>query len=72
MPTLRIAQDDAADEPLGRDPPALLLGMLFDSTCTNEAAELLSARHKSDGDAVQSPRYRVTATSTASSSSRWR
>ena len=30
VPTLRIAQDDAADEPLGRDPPALLLGTLFD------------------------------------------
>ncbi|MCZ2860154.1 hypothetical protein [Blastococcus sp. VKM Ac-2987] len=30
MPTLRIAQDDAADELLGRDPLALLLGMLLD------------------------------------------
>jgi hypothetical protein len=30
VPTLRIAQDPAADELLGRDPLALLLGMLFD------------------------------------------
>jgi hypothetical protein len=30
VPTLRITQDVAADELLGRDPLALLLGMLFD------------------------------------------
>jgi hypothetical protein len=30
VPTLRIAQDPAADELLGRDPLALLLGMLLD------------------------------------------
>jgi len=30
MPTLRIAQDDVADELLGRDPLALLIGMLLD------------------------------------------
>jgi hypothetical protein len=30
VPTLRITQDDAADDLLGRDPLALLLGMLFD------------------------------------------
>jgi hypothetical protein len=30
VPTLRITQDDAADELLGRDPLALLLGMLLD------------------------------------------
>ena len=30
MPTLRIAQDAAADELLGRDPLALLIGMLLD------------------------------------------
>jgi hypothetical protein len=30
VPTIRIAQDDAADELLSRDPLALLLGMLFD------------------------------------------
>ncbi|MGY1682175.1 hypothetical protein [Geodermatophilus sp. SYSU D01176] len=29
VPTLRIAQDTAADELLGRDPLALLLGMSF-------------------------------------------
>jgi hypothetical protein len=30
MPDLRIAQDDAADDLLGRDPLALLIGMLLD------------------------------------------
>ncbi|SDM21418.1 hypothetical protein SAMN05660642_01884 [Geodermatophilus siccatus] len=30
VPTPRITQDTAADELLSRDPPALLLGMLFD------------------------------------------
>ena len=30
MPTLRIAQDAAADELLSRDPLALLIGMLLD------------------------------------------
>jgi hypothetical protein len=30
VPTLRIAQDDAADELLGRDPLALVIGMLLD------------------------------------------
>jgi hypothetical protein len=30
VPQLRITQDDAADDLLGRDPLALLLGMLFD------------------------------------------
>jgi hypothetical protein len=30
VPTLRIAQDDAADELLSRDPLALVLGMLLD------------------------------------------
>ncbi|MDP5182603.1 hypothetical protein QOZ88_08120 [Blastococcus sp. BMG 814] len=30
MPTIRIAQDAAADELLSRDPLALLLGMLLD------------------------------------------
>ena len=30
VPQLRIAQDDAADELLGRDPLALLIGMLLD------------------------------------------
>ena len=30
VPLLRIAQDPAADELLGRDPLALLLGMLLD------------------------------------------
>jgi hypothetical protein len=30
VPQLRIAQDDAADELLSRDPLALVLGMLLD------------------------------------------
>ncbi|WP_281181401.1 hypothetical protein [Geodermatophilus telluris] len=30
MPTLRTTRDGAADDLLGRDPPALVLGMLFD------------------------------------------
>jgi hypothetical protein len=30
VPQLRITQDAAADDLLGRDPLALLLGMLFD------------------------------------------
>jgi hypothetical protein len=40
VPTLTIAQDRAADELLGRDPLALLIGMLLDqhmrqrSSCT--------------------------------------
>jgi uncharacterized HhH-GPD family protein len=38
VPTLRIAQDDAADELLGRDPLALLLGMLFDQQFPMERA----------------------------------
>ena len=38
MPTLRIAQDDAADELLGRDPLALLIGMLLDQQFPMERA----------------------------------
>ncbi|MCU1612750.1 MAG: hypothetical protein JWO98_290 [Frankiales bacterium] len=38
MPTLRIAQDAAADELLGRDPLALLLGMLLDQQFPMERA----------------------------------
>ncbi|MGY1701861.1 HhH-GPD-type base excision DNA repair protein [Geodermatophilus sp. SYSU D00766] len=38
MPQLRIAQDDAADEFLGRDPLALLLGMLLDQQFAMERA----------------------------------
>jgi hypothetical protein len=38
VPTIRIAQDDAADELLGRDPLALLLGLAccWTSTCQEE------------------------------------
>ena len=38
MPTLRIAQDEAADELLGRDPLALVLGMLLDQQFPMERA----------------------------------
>ncbi|MGY1670452.1 HhH-GPD-type base excision DNA repair protein [Geodermatophilus sp. SYSU D00710] len=38
MPTVRITQDAAADELLGRDPLALLLGMLFDQQFPMERA----------------------------------
>jgi uncharacterized HhH-GPD family protein len=38
VPTLRIAQDPAADELLGRDPLALVLGMLLDQQFPMERA----------------------------------
>ncbi|MCZ2818527.1 HhH-GPD-type base excision DNA repair protein [Modestobacter sp. VKM Ac-2984] len=38
MPTIRIAQDDAADELLSRDPLALLIGMLLDQQFPMERA----------------------------------
>ncbi|MEX5719996.1 HhH-GPD-type base excision DNA repair protein [Geodermatophilus maliterrae] len=38
MPTLRLTQDDAADDLLGRDPLALVLGMLFDQQFPMERA----------------------------------
>ncbi|MGY2130207.1 HhH-GPD-type base excision DNA repair protein [Blastococcus sp. SYSU DS0617] len=38
MPTLRIAQDDAADELLSRDPLALMIGMLLDQQFPMERA----------------------------------
>jgi len=38
VPTLRIAQDSAADELLGRDPLALLIGMLLDQQFPMERA----------------------------------
>ena len=38
MPTLRLTQDAAADELLGRDPLALLLGMLLDQQFPMERA----------------------------------
>ena len=38
MPNLRIAQDDAADELLSRDPLALLIGMLLDQQFPMERA----------------------------------
>ena len=64
MPTLRIAQDPAADELLGRDPLALLIGMLLDQQFPMERAfaaprlladrlgvESLSAADLADADA---------------------
>ena len=63
VPTLRIAQDPAADELLGRDPLALLIGMLLDQQFPMERAfgaprllaerlgvPSLSARHLADMD----------------------
>jgi uncharacterized HhH-GPD family protein len=38
VPTVRITQDDAADDLLGRDPLALVLGMLFDQQFPMERA----------------------------------
>jgi uncharacterized HhH-GPD family protein len=38
VPTLRIAQDDAADDLLGRDPLALMIGMLLDQQFPMERA----------------------------------
>jgi uncharacterized HhH-GPD family protein len=38
VPTIRIAQDDAADELLSRDPLALLIGMLLDQQFPMERA----------------------------------
>ena len=53
MPALRIAQDDAADELLSRDPLALLLGMLLDQQFPMERAfsapRLLADRLGVDG-----------------------
>ena len=64
MPTLRIAQDAAADELLGRDPLALLVGMLLDQQFPMERAfgaprlladrlgvDTLSAEQLADADA---------------------
>jgi uncharacterized HhH-GPD family protein len=58
VPQIRIAQDDAADELLGRDPLALLLGMLLDQQFPMERAfgapRLLADRLGVDGlDAAQ-------------------
>jgi hypothetical protein len=39
VPTLRITQDPAADELLGRDPLALVLGMLFDQHVRERSSE---------------------------------
>jgi uncharacterized HhH-GPD family protein len=66
VPTLRIAQDAAADELLGRDPLALLIGMLLDQQFPMERAfgaprlladrlgvDTLSAAHLAECDAEQ-------------------
>jgi hypothetical protein len=39
VPTLRMAQDAAADELLGRDPLALLIGMLLDQHMRRRSTE---------------------------------
>ncbi|HEY0561191.1 MAG TPA: hypothetical protein VGD03_12945 [Frankiaceae bacterium] len=39
MPQLHIAQDDAADELLGRDPLALLVGMLLDQQMRQRSSD---------------------------------
>ena len=40
VPDIHIAQDDAADELLSRDPLALLLGMLFDQHRPERSSDL--------------------------------
>ncbi|MGY2067641.1 hypothetical protein [Blastococcus sp. SYSU DS0619] len=40
MPTLCIAQNPAADELLGRDPLALLMGMLLDQHMRQRSSDL--------------------------------
>jgi hypothetical protein len=40
VPTVTIAQDPAADELLGRDPLALLLGMLLDQHLGSGASDI--------------------------------
>ena len=39
-PMIRIAQDDAADELLGRDPLALMIGMLLDQQMRERSSGL--------------------------------
>jgi hypothetical protein len=39
VPQIRIAQDDAADDLLGRDPLALVLGMLLDQHMRQRSSE---------------------------------
>lgn len=66
VPQLRIAQDDAADDLLGRDPLALLIGMLLDQQFAMERAfaaprlladrlgvDVLSAAELADADPEQ-------------------
>jgi uncharacterized HhH-GPD family protein len=63
VPTIRIAQDDAADDLLGRDPLALVLGMMLDQQFPMERAfaaprlladrlgvDVLSAEELADAD----------------------
>jgi hypothetical protein len=40
VPTLRIAQDDAADQLLSRDPLALVLGMLLDQHMRQRSSDV--------------------------------
>jgi hypothetical protein len=55
VPTIRIAQDEAADELLSRDPLALLIGMLLDqhmcrrSSGTPQGVDLIARRRRPTG-----------------------
>jgi len=49
VPTLHIAQNEAADELLSRDPLALLIGMLLDQHMTRRAEEGDPARRRTRG-----------------------
>jgi hypothetical protein len=40
VPNLHLAQDDAADELLGRDPLALVLGMLLDQHMRQRSSDV--------------------------------
>ena len=57
VPTIRIAQDDAADELLGRDPLALVVGMLHQHV--SRATEGLAAVRVRDRQqsTVRSPQF---------------
>ncbi len=49
MPTLHLTQDEAADELLGRDPLALLLGVLLDQHLRQRSSGTLAEGEAGDG-----------------------
>jgi hypothetical protein len=49
VPTVTIAQDPAADELLGRDPLALLLGMLLDQHMRQRSSDARRASWSRSG-----------------------